>query len=74
MGRTARNGASGEALSFVTPQETGVWNRIAKKYQIEEALFPESKKKTSRKKKKKSSFGSSKRKPKNTKRKSRSRG
>ncbi len=35
IGRTGRNGASGEALSFVTPQEYGDWNDIARKYQIE---------------------------------------
>lgn len=34
IGRTARNGASGEAVSFVTPDEHRTWNAIAKKYKI----------------------------------------
>lgn len=34
IGRTARNGASGEALSFVTPEDYRTWTLIAKKYQI----------------------------------------
>ncbi len=34
IGRTARNGASGEAVSFVTPDESRHWNMIAKKYRI----------------------------------------
>ena len=34
IGRTARNGASGEALSFVTPQEHRAWFNLARKYQI----------------------------------------
>lgn len=34
IGRTARNGASGEAVSFVTPDESRHWNMIAKKYKI----------------------------------------
>lgn len=34
IGRTGRNGASGEAVSFVTPDESRTWMMIAKKYQI----------------------------------------
>lgn len=34
VGRTARNGAEGEAVSFVTPQEHNDWNRLVKKYAI----------------------------------------
>lgn len=34
IGRTARNGASGEAVSFVTPDESRTWMMIARKYQI----------------------------------------
>lgn len=35
IGRTARNGASGEALSFVTPEDHKTWISLARKYQIE---------------------------------------
>ena len=35
VGRTARNGAEGEALSFVTPQEQRYWNLLSKKYQMD---------------------------------------
>lgn len=34
IGRTARNGADGEALSFVTPEERHAWNGIVRKYKI----------------------------------------
>ncbi|MCB0420620.1 MAG: DEAD/DEAH box helicase [Bdellovibrionales bacterium] len=34
VGRTARNGAHGEAVSFVSPSEHRQWNRLAKKYEI----------------------------------------
>jgi|GEM_PF-339058 len=34
IGRTARNGASGEALSFVMPDEHYAWNSLAKQYKI----------------------------------------
>ncbi|MCH2535460.1 MAG: DEAD/DEAH box helicase [Bdellovibrionales bacterium] len=34
IGRTARNGAKGEAVSFVTPDEHRNWQMIARKYQI----------------------------------------
>lgn len=34
IGRTARNGASGEAVSFVTPEDFGTWIALARKYQI----------------------------------------
>lgn len=39
IGRTARNGAEGEAISFVTPQEHWDWNRIVKKYDIPNCLL-----------------------------------
>lgn len=35
IGRTARNGASGEAISFVLPQDHGTWMGIAKKFKIQ---------------------------------------
>lgn len=34
IGRTARNGADGEALSFVTPQEVRSWMGLVRKYRI----------------------------------------
>lgn len=34
LGRTARNGASGEAVSFVCPDENRAWMALVKKYQI----------------------------------------
>lgn len=34
IGRTARNGASGEAVSFVTPADHGAWIALARKYKI----------------------------------------
>jgi ATP-dependent RNA helicase DeaD len=39
VGRTARNGADGEALSFVTPEESHQWNRLVKKYSMELPLL-----------------------------------
>jgi superfamily II DNA/RNA helicase len=41
IGRTARNGAEGEAISFVTPEEHGDWNRLVKKYGIPDAMLEE---------------------------------
>ncbi len=41
IGRTARNGALGEALSFVSSSESRAWNRLAKKFQIKNLLLPE---------------------------------
>ncbi|MGE4130771.1 MAG: DEAD/DEAH box helicase [Bdellovibrionales bacterium] len=43
VGRTARNGASGEAVSFVSRQEYRDWNRLVKKYEIPDALIAEGK-------------------------------
>ncbi|MCC7405452.1 MAG: DEAD/DEAH box helicase [Bdellovibrionales bacterium] len=34
IGRTARNGASGEALSFVTPADHRLWQNLVRKFQI----------------------------------------
>lgn len=34
IGRTARNGAEGEALSFVMPEENGQWKQLVRKYKI----------------------------------------
>jgi superfamily II DNA/RNA helicase len=34
IGRTGRNGAKGEAVSFVTPQEHRSWQALARKYRI----------------------------------------
>ena len=34
IGRTARNGAKGEAVSFVTPQEHHAWQTLVRKYKI----------------------------------------
>ncbi len=45
VGRTARNGATGEAISFVTPSEHNDWNRLAKKYEIPGALLEPNQKK-----------------------------
>ncbi|MBC86035.1 MAG: ATP-dependent RNA helicase [Bdellovibrionaceae bacterium] len=39
VGRTARNGADGEAVSFVTSSELHDWNRLVKKYEIPDALI-----------------------------------
>lgn len=49
IGRTARNGGEGEALSFVTPEETRAWNRLAKKYELSDIYLPESKSKAEKK-------------------------
>ncbi|MCB0378416.1 MAG: DEAD/DEAH box helicase [Bdellovibrionales bacterium] len=62
VGRTARNGAEGEAVSFVMPDEHRDWNRIVKKYDIPNALLEESRGKRSgaskdKKGPKKGSFG-----------------
>jgi len=35
IGRTARNGAKGEAVTFVTPEEHRTWQSLARKYKIE---------------------------------------
>ncbi len=43
VGRTARNGAEGEAISFVMPNEYGDWNRLVKKYEIPDAMIETSK-------------------------------
>lgn len=39
IGRTARNGAEGEAVSFVTPGEYRIWNQLVKKYNIAGSLL-----------------------------------
>lgn len=36
VGRTARNGATGEALSFVTPMERQQWSKIEKKFKLQD--------------------------------------
>lgn len=41
IGRTARNGASGEAVSFVAPDENRDWNSLARKYKIEGVMLEE---------------------------------
>ncbi len=41
VGRTARNGALGEAVSFVTLQECRAWNNLVRKYDIPDALIGE---------------------------------
>ncbi len=41
IGRTARNGADGEAISLVTPFEHRSWNRLVKKYDIPNAMLEE---------------------------------
>jgi ATP-dependent RNA helicase DeaD len=35
IGRTARNGAKGEAVSFVSPEDHRFWQQLARKYKIE---------------------------------------
>lgn len=45
VGRTARNGAEGEAVSFVTPKEHRDWNRLVEKYEIPGAMLEVSKSK-----------------------------
>lgn len=35
IGRTARNGATGEAVSFVTPEEHRSWQALTRKYKIQ---------------------------------------
>ncbi len=35
VGRTGRNGASGEALSFVTPEDFNEWQDLVRRYQIQ---------------------------------------
>lgn len=42
IGRTARNGATGEAVSFVSPEDYRSWQTLAKKYQIQGVEVPES--------------------------------
>jgi superfamily II DNA/RNA helicase len=34
IGRTGRNGASGQAVSFVSPEEMRVWRGLVRKYKI----------------------------------------
>ena len=41
IGRTARNGAEGEAISLVTPNEHRDWNRLARKYDIKDSMLEE---------------------------------
>jgi ATP-dependent RNA helicase DeaD len=36
IGRTARNGATGQALSFVMPDEHRIWQTLARKYKIKD--------------------------------------
>lgn len=40
IGRTGRNGASGEALTFVLPNEVRTWKVIAQKYRIQGVDLP----------------------------------
>lgn len=54
VGRTARNGNEGEAISFVTPEETREWNKLVRKYGIPDATVPEPEKSLRRPKKKSS--------------------
>jgi ATP-dependent RNA helicase DeaD len=45
IGRTGRNGASGEAVSFVTPEDRSAWQTLARKYQVGGATLSPSKSK-----------------------------
>lgn len=66
IGRTARNGAEGEALSFVTPSDQKAWMLLVKKYKIPgcnlENYNPEDHKKQSKKSRSRSGFAGRKRK------------
>lgn len=42
IGRTARNGAKGEALSFVMPEERRNWQQLVRKYQITGVVLEDS--------------------------------
>ncbi|MCB0407417.1 MAG: DEAD/DEAH box helicase [Bdellovibrionales bacterium] len=50
IGRTARNGRQGEALSFVAPNEVRTWNSLVKKYELSGVDLPESPRKARSKK------------------------
>jgi ATP-dependent RNA helicase DeaD len=50
VGRTARNGAEGEAITLVSPGEHNSWNQLVKKYEIPDALLSPDKVKRSAKK------------------------
>ena len=61
IGRTARSGATGEALSFVMPEELNDWDAICRKYRLEDLSLGrnsyKSRKKTFGKKRGAGSFG-----------------
>ncbi|NQY99816.1 MAG: DEAD/DEAH box helicase [Bdellovibrionales bacterium] len=50
VGRTARNGAEGEAITLVTPSEHNTWNKLVKKYEIPNAMLEPNQVKRSAKK------------------------
>ena len=49
IGRTARNGAIGEAISFVEPSESRLWNSISKQFNIKGGLLKDNQSKALRK-------------------------
>ena len=59
IGRTARNGAEGEAVSFVTPEEMGFWKILVSKYKITGADLEDSSKDSKNRSKKKPNLGRS---------------
>lgn len=63
VGRTARNGADGEAISFVTPHEHSDWNRLVEKYEIPGARLEITRKSGKGPSRNKSASGSGGRKP-----------
>jgi ATP-dependent RNA helicase DeaD len=61
IGRTARNGAKGEAVSFVTPEDHGAWIQLANEYKIQGVKLEGVSKKAIKKKQGKKSRGKRKR-------------
>ena len=54
VGRTARNGAQGEALSFITPSDVKMWKTLVRKFEIPSVGFVEGPKRSKNSRSKKS--------------------